>query len=631
MREAKAAFVLNNNQTRGAVMSNGYWGRVVRVNLSEGTIKEETVSEDIWEKVLGGAGYGAKVLHDEVGEEIGGLDPENRIIFGVGPFQATQQTGAAKFCIVAKSPLTGIFGETAAGAGWGIELKRAGYDAIVVEGKSKKPVYLWINNGKAEIKDGGGVWGKDSYAASDEILMEVGDPKSSIACIGQAGEKQVAIACVVVDKHSFGGRCGLGAVMGSKNLKAIVVRGTQSTPVHDPERLSELNKEVGKKIFDGTKDWLRAHGTPFVEVGCEELGDTPIKYWSGDVWTEGAKKLGAPTYTNVLNAKPWPCKFCVVGCHRHVQIEAPSEYATEGAGPEYETLGMLGNCCLMDDLEALAKMNEWCNRYGIDTISTGAFIGFAMDCFEKGILKEKDTEGLTLRWGDKEVMFQLIHKIGKREGFGELFSRGIIPAANAFGKQASELAMHVKGLDMPAHDPRAFFSLAINYATGSAGGHHERGNPQVASLGFPLPEAGITETVDRFQMDNSEFVAAKYQDYGALTNSLCHCKFMLFGGMTLTDLLNTLNAVTGWNWTMQQFLRTGERIFTLQRVVNVKYGINRKDDILPMKIFEPAKEGSRAGKIPVPFEPALDRYYELRGWDDQGIPKKEKLKELQIL
>ena len=611
-------------------MANGYWEKVLRVDLSDMRVTEETVPEPVWRKVLGGAGYGAKVLYDEVGSEVGGLDPENRIIFGLGPFQATQQTGAAKFCIIAKSPLTGIFGETAAGAGWAIELKKAGYDAVVVQGKANKPVYLWIHDGKVETKDAVPFWGKDSYSASDEILKDIGDPKASIACIGQAGEKQVAIACVVIDKHSFGGRCGLGAVMGSKNLKAIVVKGTRTVPVHDANGVSELGRELGKKIYEGTEDWLRLHGTPCVEVPCEEVGDTPIKYWSGDTWKEGAKQLGSPNYTEVLRAKPWPCKFCVVGCHRHVKIDEPAEYALEGAGPEYETLGMIGNCCLMDDLKALAKMNEWCNKYGMDTISTGAFIGFAMDCFEKGILKEKDTDGMAIHWGDKEVMFQLIHKIGKREGIGELFSRGILHAARSLGEKASELAVHVKGLDMPAHDPRAYFSLALNYATGSAGGHHERGNPQVASSGFLLPEAGINEVVDRFQMENSEFVAAKYQDYGVLTNSLCHCKFMLFGGMTLTDLLNTLNSVTGWGWTMEDFLKTGERIFTLQRLVNVKYGITRKDDVLPKKIFEPAKEGGRIGKIPVPFEPALDRYYILRGWDTHGIPKKEKLKELDL-
>jgi aldehyde:ferredoxin oxidoreductase len=611
-------------------VASGYWERVLRVNLSEGTYREQATPIETWKKVLGGSGYGAKILYDEVEEGIDAFHPENRIIFSLGPFQATQQTGAAKFTIVSKSPLTGIFGETAAGAGWGIELKKAGYDAVVVQGRSEKPVYLWINNGKVEIRDAAKFWGKDSYAASDEILKEVEIPSSSIACIGQAGERQVAIACVVVDKHSFGGRCGLGAVMGSKNLKAIVVKGGCSISVHDLKSLAKLNQEVAKRVYEGTKDWLRLHGTPFVEMSCEELGDTPIKYWSGDRWAEGAKKLGAPNYTTVLRAKPWPCRYCVVGCHRYIHIEDPSEYKTEGAGPEYETLGMIGNCCLMDDIKALAKMNELCNRYGIDTISAGAFVSFSMECFEKGILSEKDTGGLAPRWGDKEMMIEFIHQLGRREGLGELFSHGIVPAAQSLGKEATEIAVHVKGLDIPAHDPRAFFALAINYATGSAGGHHERGNPQVASSGFLLPEAGITKVVDRFQMTDSEIVAARYQDYGALANSLCHCKFMLFGGVTLTDLLNTLNLITGWNWTIDDFLKVGERIFTLQRMVNVKYGIKRKDDVLPKKIFMPAKEGSRARKIPAPFEPTLDRYYEVRGWDSQGLPTQKKLKDLGL-
>lgn len=613
-------------------MANGYWEKVLRVDLSTKAVIEEDVSEEIWKLYLGGAGFGAKILNDEVGKETLALDPENRIIFATGPFQATKQTGAAKFTIIGKSPITEIFGESACGAGWGIELKKAGFDALIVQGRSENPVYLWINDGKVEIRSATEYWGKDAFTASDEIIADTEVPKASIACIGQAGENQVAIACVVVDKHSFAGRCGLGAVMGSKNLKAIAVAGTQTVPVFNKKALTKINKEIGKVVYEGTKDWLRLHGTPFVETGCEEDGDTPIKYWSGDVWTEGAQKLGTPNYTDVLNAKPYPCRFCVVGCHRDIKVEAPSKYATEGPGPEYETLGMLGNCCMMDDVKALAKMNELCNRYGMDTISTGAFIAFAMDCFEKGIMKAEDIDGIPLQWGDKDAMIQLIHKIGRREkGFGELFSRGIVPAAEKFGSEASDLAVHVKGLDLPAHDPRAFFSLALNYATGNVGPHHERGNPQVASAGFTLPEAGISENVDRFEMKNSEFVTARYQDYGVLTNSICHCKFMLFGGMTLTVMLETLNAVTGWDWDMADFMKAGERIFNIQRMVNVKYGINRKDDTLPKKIFQPAKEGSRAGKAPVDFDAALDRYYGLRGWDQNGIPKKDKLKELEIV
>jgi aldehyde:ferredoxin oxidoreductase len=613
-------------------MSNGFWEKVLRVDLSEGAIRQEMVPEEIWKKFLGGAGLGAKILYDEVGAEVGALSPENRIIFGLGPYQSTQLTGAAKFSIVSKSPLTEIYADSSAGGDWGIELKRAGFDAIIIQGKSERPVYLSILNTKVEIRDARHLWGKDSFKTTDAIIKEFQGEKPSIACIGQAGENQVAIANIVIDKHSFAGRCGLGAVMGAKNLKAVVVKGNQEPLVHNKNELSIVTKEIAKNIYDATHEWITMHGTPIALVPLVEAGDTPIKYWSGDTWQEGASKIGAPYYTEALNAKPRACKFCVVACHRYINIEEPFEYAMEGAGPHYETLAMLGSCCLMDDLKAIAKAGDWCNRYGIDTISAGAFIAFLMECFEKGIITQEQIGGIQIHWGDPHVMMELIHQIGQKREVGELFCHGIVPAARKLGKDALEIAAHVKGLDLPGHDPRAFFSMAINYATGTRGGCHERGNPNDAGTIF-LREAGLPEpkNIDRFQMENTELLAARFQDYGCLANSLALCKFMLYGGIGLTDMLDCLNMVTGWDWTMGEFLKTGERIFTLQRLVNVKYGITRKDDNLPKKVFEPAKEGPRAGKIPVPFEPVLDGYYELRGWDSNGIPKKEKLKELELL
>jgi aldehyde:ferredoxin oxidoreductase len=291
---------------------------------------------------------------------------------------------------------------------------------------------------------------------------------------------------------------------------------------------------------------------------------------------------------------------------------------------------MLGGACLIDDVKAIAKANDLCNRYGLDTISAGAFVAFTIECFEKGILKGKKGE-FSITWGDKDAMIELIHQIGKKEGIGALFANGIVPASKKIGKKAEEIAMHVKGLDMPAHDPRAYFALALNYATGNRGACHERGNPQVASMGPLLPEIGQNEVADRFKMENSEFLAAKYQDYSALCNSICLCKFMLFGGFGLTRMLDCMNAVTGWNWTMEDFLKAGERIFNLQRMVNVKYGVSRKDDKLPKRVFEAAKEGGRAGQAPYDFESALDRYYRLRGWDSGGKPIREKITELGLL
>jgi aldehyde:ferredoxin oxidoreductase len=614
----------------GIHMANGYWNKVLRVDLTQNKIMDENVPEETWKQVLGGGGFGAKILYDEVSEETKPFDPDNRIVFALGPFQATKQTGSAKFIAVTKSPLTGIFGETAAGAGWAIELKKAGYDAIIIQGEATSPVFLWINDGKAELKDSSRYWGMDSYDASDAILSDLKNEKAKIVTIGQAGEKLVAFACIVADKHSFGGRCGIGAVMGAKKLKAIAVKGSKNVEVNSPDKLALLTKEIGKKVFENTKDWLRQDGTAAIMVGSVESGDAPVKYWAGDVWKEGAEKLGSPSFTRDLDAKPNPCVYCTIGCHRHIKVIEPVEYAMEGAGPEYESLAMLGSCCLMDDVKALAKMNDLCNRYGLDTISTGAFIGFSMECYERGIISSEDTNGIDLKWGNKDAMISLIHKIANREGYGDVASQGIVNAAKSIGGQAIEIAAHVKGLDIPAHDPRAYFSLAVNYATSSTGAHHERGNPQVASMGFLLPEAGVDKEVDRFEMEYTGFLAAKYQDYATLTNSLVHCKFMLFGGMTLTDLLDTLNAVTGWEWSMGDFLKAGERIFTLQRLLNNKYGITRKDDKLPKKLLIPAEKGSRAGKAPLDYEKSLDNYYALRGWNSKGVPTDSKLKELDL-
>ena len=611
-------------------MANGYWNRILRVDLTVGRTWVEGLPEGEWQKVLGGAGYGAKVLDEEVPASVKPYDPENRIIFAVGPIQATSVTGSAKFSIVGKSPQTGIFGETAAGGDWGIALKRAGYDALVIQGKSTDPVYLRINDDKVEIRDAKHLWGRDAFETNDRIQEELQDKEVEVAAIGQAGENRVAIACVVVGKHSFAGRCGMGAVMGSKQLKAISVKGTKAPAVHDPNKMSALTKEINSAVFSATKDWLRLHGTPVVLTGGEEVGDVPIKYWSGDTWKEGAQKIGTPNYTEVLKAKPWPCKFCVVGCHRKIRFDAPSAYATEGAGPEYETLGMFGAACMIDDLNGIAKANELCNRYGMDTISTGAFVAFSMECAEKGIIAEKEVDGFPLKWGNAEALIAMIHKIGNREGIGSLFADGIVRAAKSLSQEAEEIAVHVKGLDMPAHDPRAFFALALNYATGNRGGCHERGNPQVASMGFLLPEAGISENADPHTMQNTEVHSAKYQDYGCLVNSMCLCKFMLFGGFGLKSMLECLNAATGWNWDMDQFLQAGERIFNLQRKVNGKYGISRKDDKLPKRMFEAAKEGGRAGKVPYDFDRYLDRYYDYRGWDKDGRPTSEKLAALGI-
>jgi len=614
-------------------MKNGYWQKLLRVDLTSGKVATEDTPEEDLKKYIGGAGLGAEILRKELPGKVEPYSPENLLIFGTGPFQGPAVPGGAKFSVISISPVTKSFADTAGGADWGPGFKDCGYDALVIKGKAEKPVYLHIVNDKVEIKDASGLWGKDTYETVDVIHEQTGDKKLSIAAIGPAGERKVAIACVAMDKHSFAGRSGLGAIMGSKNLKAIAVGGTKKVEVSDPEKTKELIKRYQQEIHQAVvENEFRKHGTPILCETAEGLGDMPIKYWEGDVWPEGAKKLGAPNYTDVLGAQPWPCKYCPIGCHRRIKITEPKEYVYEGVGPEYETLGMMGTNLLIDDPKVVAIGNDIANRFGVDTISVGAMVGFAMDCFEKGLISTKDTDGLELKWGDAKAFLTLVEQIAKKEGFGAIFAEGILGAAKKIGPQAVENAVHCKGLDFPAHDARACISLAPTYATGTRGACHFRGPCEDVEMGgFFMPEVGVKEgMVKFFERENQSLVAAKCQDLGGLINSLVLCMFMVDGGSwALTDLKELFNAITGWDYSVDELILAGERIFNLQRLLNIRDGYDGKTDVLPKKMFKPAKEGFRANKV-IPFKELMGDYYSIRGWDKNGEPKKETLTRLGL-
>jgi aldehyde:ferredoxin oxidoreductase len=615
-------------------MTWGYWNKILRIDLTYRKITKEEIDEDTYRLFVGGAGIGAKILWEEISSEVSAFDADNRLIFAVGPFQGHPVPGGAKFSIISKSPLTNTYADSAAGARWGPLFKRAGYDVLVIQGKSENPVYIYIEDDEVKIRDARGVWGMDSYQAVDEIRKEIGDPRASVATIGQAGEKLVKIACIVVDKHSFAGRCGLGAVMGSKNLKAVVVKGSRKVPVSNLSQLKSYNHKYFKEIRKASiESELRPHGTPVLCITAEGFGDMPIKYWTEDTWPEGAKKIGAPNYTEVLGAKPYPCLYCPIGCHRNIEIQSPEKYKLKGIGPEYETLGMLGTNLLIDDVKAISIANDLCNRLGMDTISAGACIGLAMECYEKGIITKRDTAGMELKWGDADVLIELVKQIGNKVGFGSIFSEGTVEAAKKLGKNALELVVQVKGLDFPAHDARACWGLVPTYITGTRGACHMRGVEEDAEMsGFYIPEIGVTEEHAKFfNPEGKAHLAVKMQDYCALINSLVLCVFMPDGGgLSFTSILNIFNSITGWDWNIQEAMTCGERIFTLQRLINLRDGYTKKDDKLPPKMYVPAKKGFRAGKIP-PVNDLLNEYYELRGWDKEGHPTKEKLKKLNLM
>ncbi|NPV70374.1 MAG: aldehyde ferredoxin oxidoreductase family protein [Firmicutes bacterium] len=613
-------------------MANGYWNRVLRVDLTAGRIWVENVGDDVWKVFTGGAGYAAKVILEEAAAGADPLGPANPLVFALGAYQAGTCPGNAKWTVAAKSPLTGTYGDSAAGADWGVALKKAGYDAVVIKGAAPKPVYLLVDEDRVEIKDAQGIWGLDAFETVKAIQSRENDPGLAVTNIGPAGEKLVRIACIVADGHSFAGRCGLGAVMGSKNLKAIAARGKKSVPVHDPGKVKELAKTRFREIFNAAKNnGLRDHGTPNLCITAEAFGDMPLKNWSGDVWPEGARQIGAPNYTEVLKAKPLPCANCPAGCHRDVVVE-DGPYAMKGPGPEYETCGMMGTNLWISDPRAVAKANDVCNRAGIDTISAGACVGLAMECFEKGYVT-KAKAGMDLTWGNADSAIELARQIGTCEGFGAVFADGALAAARRIHPDAEKLVAHVKGLDLPAHDARACWSLGVNYATCTRGACHMRGVTEDVEMGgFFVPEIGIVKDWSKFfSPENKSALTVKLQDYCAWLNSMVICAFMVDGGeFTFTSLLELWNGITGWDWTVDDAMKAGARIFTIQRLVNIRDGHSRETDTLPYKMTVAAKEGFRAGKTPTPVSMYLDEYYKLRGWDANGIPTKECLRDLGL-
>ena len=605
----------------------GYWNKLLRVNLTEKTFTVDDIDDKSLKLLIGGAAFGAKILLEEVPGKTDPLSEENKIIFALGFMQAVNYPGNAKWSVITKSPLTGTFLDSAGTGSWAPQLKKAGYDVLVIEGKSAAPVYIYINDDTVEFKSAEHLWGMDSIETSQVIKKELGNDRINALNIGQAGEIMNPIACITCDGHSFAGRGGSGAVMGSKNLKAVAVWGTKQVPVADEQKAKQMAKDLLLALHETAKG---GGGTPDVMVPLEKLGDVPIRYWRGDVWRNGAKMIGTPRYTEFLNVKPLPCQNCPVGCHRHINIKLEDGSTLDGNGPEYETLGMLGSGLMIDDLEAISVANDMINRAGADTISVGSFIGFIIECYESGYLTAEDI-GMIPKWGDKETLYFLTDKVLKLEGVGAMFRKGIRGAVEIVGHESAAIAVEVKNLDMPAHDARAVYGLAVNYATSPRGACHERGNPQASALGLFYPDCEMDAPPDRFDENQAAYCASMYQDTSMLFNNLTVCKFMVNnGGLTISEIAQEYEYATGIKLTTIELLKTAQRGLALQRLVNVRDGISRKDDTLPPKMLQPSVVGGRAGKAPFDFEKMLTDYYKLRGWDDNGIPTKETLISLEL-
>jgi len=609
----------------------GYMHKILRLDISDRKVDIEPLQNEWVQQFIGGSGLSTKFLYELTDESTAPLGPDNPIIFMTGPFTGTAVPLSGRHSVVSLSPLSGIFGESDVGGTWGAMLKRAGFDGIIITGKSEKPVYLWVHDGKYEIRNASHLWGKDTYEI-DPILRGETHEKAVVCSIGRAGENQIPLAAIMTDgRHArAAGRCGMGAVMGAKRLKAIVVHGTDSVPLHDPDGVRHLLKEYGTRIRENMEGFSK-YGTAAGLSAFESMGTLPIQNWKFvGRWEQGAEKITGSTLAETVMTGRYYCASCIVGCGRKVKVNSGPYAGVDGAGPEYESLALLGSNCLIDDLEALCYANELCNRFGLDTISTGGAIAFGMECYEKGLIDRKDTDGIELRWGNADALIKMVTLIAEKKGFGELLGQGVKKAAEKIGKNSIEFAMHVKGLELPGHDPRAYNAGGLSFATSSRGACHLAGLSHAFERTLKAPEIGIFEPMDRFQVEGKGILAAKTQNVMGMMDSLKLCKFILFGGITITDIVQWYYYVTGSKLTFDDFMKTGERIFNLKRLYNVRLGISRKDDFLPFRSLTLKREGEGLEANLPPLGQMLNEYYAYRGWSEEGIPTLEKVRELGL-
>jgi len=609
-------------------MLKGYNGTIVHIDLTAEKISYGNIDDDTARKYIGGVGFAAKMLWDKTTSNTGPLSPENPLIFMTGPLTGSVVPKSSRCILAGISPLTGIWGQAHSGGSFADELRHAGFDGIVVSGQASRPVYLWLHNKEAEIRDAGHVWGKDTYEVSDLLQGET-NGKASVACIGRAGERLVKLAGIMNDgkQGRAAARCGLGALMGSKRLKAIVTRGTLPLSFYDKEKFKEAAQRILTMFpVENQEEEEKREDMPSFEKFFK-YGRVPVKNWS-----EGTFEPGLVYPEAMRQAKPLYCRHCPYSCGESHQTASGERYMV------WEAWGPLGTNCLIANPEALQQAYTLCNKYGIDSISTGAVVAFAMECFEKGLITKSDTDGIELSWGNHQAMIEMVRKIGEREGFGELLGEGVRRAAERIGGIASEYAMHMKGLEFPAHEPRALQSHALGYATGSIGAAHMEAlaadvleNWYEAAQPRTSPELGFPVASGRFDTEGKGRLVAKMQDFGCLLDSLTVCFFLsLIQWVQPSDYLKLFNSATGLDIKLDEFILAGERIFNLKRMFSVRRGISRKDDILPPRtLTQKLTTGGTKGNIPH-LGLMLNEYYSYRGWSEEGIPTRETLAKLGL-
>jgi len=604
----------------------GYAGRILRVDLASGKTRVDPLKEDMAKKHIGGIGLGMRLLLDNSKMGVDPLSSENPLILTTGPLSGTiAPTGGNGHAFVSKSPLTNGLGEAKSHGFFGAEMKRAGYDAVIFENKAEKPSYVWIDDDSIQLMDAKHLWGKSPQETEDIIKEDLGDYYIRVAAIGLAGEKLSRVACIMNDKTRAAGRTGLGAVMGSKNLKAIAVRGTKDVKVAKPEEFLEFVKMLHERMKGPATIKYRTLGTPQNVLVHNSLGALPTRNFTNAVF-EGAEKVSGEYLNERFVAKVDGCSSCAMRCeHIAVLLEGPYKGTTTRV--EYEPLWAFGPHCGVDRLDAIIKAMDLCNYYGLDSLSTGNIVGFAMDCYEHGILTKENTGGVDLRFGNAEAMVEMVNRIGKREGLGDILAEGAKRAAEKISKGAENYANHIKGLEMTGYDIRGLKTAAIGYVVSFRGADHNRHGAYGVDL---------KGTVDRFKVEKgrSKFVI-DIEDLYTIIDSLIVCKFSR--GVyykEFEDLARYYTVATGIEMTAGELRKTGERINILGRLFNIREGFTRKDDHLPPKVMstpvpdDTISKGSRITQEELDF--MLDDYYAHRGWTKEGIPTLEKLKELGL-
>jgi aldehyde:ferredoxin oxidoreductase len=620
-------------------MPYGYNGKILHIDLKAGSLSVEEPPEVFYRTYMGGQGMGLYYILKEMPAGADPLGPENVLTITLSVVTGAPVSGQSRVMANAKSPLSGAIGDAQGGGFWPAEAKAAGFDAFIIRGRAEKPVYLWVHDGQAELRDAAHLWGQVTGEAQAAIREELDDSKIEVLQIGPAGERLVRYAAIINMANRANGRTGLGAVMGSKNLKAIAVRGKKRPDIADREALAEIARWGVENFSESDVYGMGQYGTAEVVAYQQQTGGLPTHNWASGVF-EGYEAIHGIIMAETILKERDTCYACVVRCKRVVEVtEGPYQVDPLYGGPEYETVATFGSYCGVSDLAAISRANQLCNMYGLDTISTGAIIAWAMDCFEQGIITTEDTGGIKLCFGNAEAMVRMTEMIAKREGFGDLLAEGMAQAATKLGSEAEALVTAVKGNPLPAHMPQVKRSLALIYAVNPYGADHESSEHDPSYKGYPerMAELDLLDPQPRDVLNAEKVRFAVYtQRLYSLLNTVGVCQFVwgpswhLYGPGQLVDMVR---AVTGWNVSLWELMKVGERSLNMMRAFNAREGFTRAEDKLPPKLFQPLT-GGRSDGVAVTEEEmdaALPTYYAMCGWDPEGRPTRPKLEELGLV